>query len=259
MAESSSSNAAAGQILATLRQTREWPGIAAALSSLKEAFGRAPGKWSLWHELVGTCDPPGDVSVFSTEDEAWQAGVDQVAERLHPDAGLAAKIVAVVFAANDGNPDRLKSLEITDAELDDIEPLTSLHGLQSLQIDQSEDMPGPLDDLSPLASLPELTSVSLTCGVDDLTPVARIPKLHELLLVYCDNVSDLGPLAKSETLEVLCLDGCSGIDDVSALAECKRLKKLTLSSLSNVDDLGPLAHFKGELELEDMEHAENAG
>jgi hypothetical protein len=256
MTESTQPQADRHEIRAALKKAHDWSSTSVALAALRDACGRDRENTSLWHELTTDCERPIDASVFSLEDSVWRACLDQVAERLHPQAGRAAQIVVAVVAATDGYPERLRSLEIADPELDDIVPLATLTGLQAITIDQSEDMPGSLCDLSPLASLNDLSMVNLTCGAEDLSPLARLPKLRELLLVYCDNVADLGPLAQCKSLEELCIDGCEGIQDVSALAKCKSLKKLTLSALSNVEDLGPLSGFQGDLELEGMEHVD---
>jgi hypothetical protein len=243
-------NASPLGLIAPLVENGDWYGVIENLPALHKKNGRTPGL--MWRELFGDLERPSNPKVFSLEDDVWQACLDQLTEKLHPDTGLAAKIVVTAIAATGYRPDELRSLDIVDAELDDISPLVVLSKLRSLTIDQSESMPGPLRDISPLGLLKELCAINLTCGVDDLSPLASLPKLRELYLIYCDNITDVGPLTRCDSLKVICIDSCEGIGDVSAFADSKRLKELTLRSLENASGLEALKKFKGRLILEDM-------
>lgn len=258
MTKSNPLNATLGEALNAVATASDWPNIAAGLSMLKSVCRSDADKILAWSELADDSERPVDPTSLSLDDERWRTILAKVAESLHPDAGLAATVVVAAFLVTEGILARLKSLDITDSTLADISPLSELTGLESIQIDQSENMPGPLRDLSPLASLCNLSTVSLTCGVEDLTPIAHIPKLKELLLIYCDNVSDLSPLTDCRSLEKLCLDGCEQIHDVSPLARCENLRHVTLDSLLNVDNIECFSGFEGNLELEGMDHAEGA-
>jgi len=245
--------------MAVLSRAQAWPDIAAGLASLSKATTPAAPDSALWDLLIGEGAIPKNPTRFESDDDVWARALERISERLHPDADVAAKISAVVFAATNGNIAQLKSLDITAPRLVDLQPFACFRELEFFRLDQSEEGyfgGGNLCDIEPLAKLKRLREVLLFwCSFEDLTPLTRLPVLSQLNLAYCDSVSDLSPLAKCKSLRSLYLDCCGGVQDISPLAQCRWLKSLTLVSLAGVEDLSSLASFRGKLNLEDMDHA----
>ncbi len=125
---------------------------------------------------------------------------------------------------------QLETLAISGCvRLSDLGPLVELSNLTSLTIDAGEASRRALVDLRPLAELTALTHLQLPrAGVRDLWPLAGLVRLSRLDLR--DNpLSDLGPLAGLRALEVVDLGTCSGLADVSVLAKLPALAQLNLA------------------------------
>ncbi len=131
---------------------------------------------------------------------------------------------------------RLRSLDCSATDLQDLTPLADLSALQSLDCRNTQ-----VANLAPLANLPSLQA--LDCGrtqVADLTPLTE---LSELQFLHCGEtqVVDLMPLAGCSALRSLdCLD--TQVADLTPLADLSMLQALGCMG-TKVTDLTPLARL----------------
>jgi internalin A len=125
-------------------------------------------------------------------------------------------------------------------ELTDLSPLSSLHGLQSLNLSSC----AGVTDLSPLAGLQGIQSLNLwQTGVADLAPLAGLQGIQSLSLSFCAGVTDLAPLAGLQGIQSLNLRQTS-VTDLAPLAGLQGIQSLNLRQ-TGVTDLAPLAGLQG--------------
>lgn len=153
---------------------------------------------------------------------------------------------------------RVRSIEGSHPELDDLSSLASFTKLQTLHI-----APTMVRDLSPLRECRDLTSVDLgNSPIHDLSPlgehfrlqylnlggtqvtdVAPLRGMQKLRMLYLNHtqVHDVRPLAALSELRYLNLAGCQ-VSDIKPLAGLAELKSLHLEK-NPIDDLTPLARL----------------
>jgi hypothetical protein len=165
--------------------------------------------------------PAGLAALTALPDPRWlavrsetQIDLERLAELLHPD-----------------RMPHLLDLSI-DAPVPDIQPLTAMAQLRSLQLENTE-----VASLAPLAHLHNLQDLAI-CGssVWDLSPIAGL-RLKRLFLTSA-RVSDLSALAGMESLSILSLAGCP-IRDLKVVADLPGLHYIDVRK-TPVQDLGDL-------------------
>jgi internalin A len=93
---------------------------------------------------------------------------------------------------------RLKNLNLSFAEISDLQPLASLNNLTSLNLNSNQ-----ITDLQPLIGLHKLESLLLTKNqISDLQPLNALNKLTHLDL-DSNQIVDIQPLAKLKNLTIL--------------------------------------------------------
>lgn len=126
-------------------------------------------------------------------------------------------------------------------ELRNLLPLSSLQGLQSLDLSEC----AHVQDLTPLEGLAGLKHLDLRfCpGVTDLAPIAHLPGLQRLNL-WRTGVTDLAPLEGLSGLRSLYL-WSTRVTDLAPLARLAGLQAIDLRECRDVPDLAPLAGLAG--------------
>ncbi len=127
------------------------------------------------------------------------------------------------------------SLDIYDADIQDITPLKALVNLTRLYVAGTG-----VADLSPLSELENLTKLFLINNeIVDISPLSELENLSQLNL-DCNNISDLSPLSGLKNLYWLSLEQ-NEIVDVSPLAGMNVTDlRLCANRLSDVTPLGEL-------------------
>ncbi len=130
---------------------------------------------------------------------------------------------------------KLTGLEISSAELSDLQLLSTLTNLESLKLSNNH-----IADLSPMANLKDLVFLDITSNrVSDLTPLSGMTKLT-FLRASGNQISDLKPLQNLPQLSLVRLENNS-IHDVKPLA----VLNADLISLSHnqITDIGELSRM----------------
>jgi internalin A len=127
----------------------------------------------------------------------------------------------------------LTRLDLSDAKISDLQPLTGLTKLTNLKIAGNE-----ISNLQPLAGLTNLTY--LIIGGNKITNVKPLSGLNKLtfLSIGQNQIQDIKPLASLINLDLLYLDS-NQIDDLKPLAGLSKLTQLNLRD-NNIVNLKPL-------------------
>ena len=129
----------------------------------------------------------------------------------------------------------LKSIDISFSNVRDLQPLSALSALQSLNCSYNTE----ISDLQPLSALSALQSLNCNdTNVSDLQPLSSLSALQSL---NCNdtNVSDLQALSSLSALQSLnCND--TNVSDLQALSSLSALQSLDCSD-TEVSDLRPLS------------------
>lgn len=178
----------------------------------------------------------------------------------------------------------LTGLEIYNWDVNDLTPLASLPGLQTLGLQcqftnapdflcfsrlqkvfmtwrpkaeslllhegltrlNVENYPG--DDLIPLARLHRLKELQLTSRkLNSLQGIENLPVLERLDLYSCPKLSSLEPLTACDRLKTLEIESCKQIKSLSGIEALGNLKTLHLINCGKLPSLRPLAGMR-ELE-----------
>jgi internalin A len=132
----------------------------------------------------------------------------------------------------------LEALLITDAEVNDLSPLSSLSKLQHVSFSGCN----ITADLSTLSDLPSLQGLAISASqVSDLSPISNLTRLRELYLTNPGGVglSDLSMFSHLTNLTSLNLSG-NKIQDISLLSNRTQLTDLDIS-YNEVRDISPLS------------------
>jgi Leucine-rich repeat (LRR) protein len=107
-----------------------------------------------------------------------------------------------------------------------LETLPSFSGPEDMTVLEISD--APIVDLLPISRLRSLSTLILrNCtNLEDLAPIASLPALRELVLIGCSSVTDLTPLAKCQMLWHVDLEDCSSVRSVAPLMELPRLRSV---------------------------------
>lgn len=128
----------------------------------------------------------------------------------------------------------LNCLQLRNAAIDDLSPLSELHNLQNLDLANTQ-----VTNLIPLAKLYNLKSLVFSgTQVNDISPLARLYSLQSLDLSYTQ-IIDVSPLARLSSLKSLNLS-CTLVNDLSSLTELHNLQTLRLWR-TNIYDISPIA------------------
>lgn len=131
---------------------------------------------------------------------------------------------------------RLHVLDISDTDVTDLGPVTTLERLEDLRFAST-----PVADLSTLTAMRSLQTIAGSGSqVADIAPLGTLPNLRELILTT-DKVISLEPLKHIETLESLAVSG-PGTSDLSALSDLKRLRDLRIYR-AEIETLAPIANL----------------
>lgn len=129
--------------------------------------------------------------------------------------------------------DKLYSVNLSNTQVSDLTPLTSMTSLSSIWLDNTQ-----VSDLTPLSSMTLLNTLMLdSTQVSDLTPLAAFTSMDTLWLQKT-MVSDLTPLSGMTKMQTLMLDGAP-VTDLTPLAGMILLKTLSLDD-TKISDLTPL-------------------
>ncbi|MEO1592320.1 MAG: leucine-rich repeat domain-containing protein [Cyanobacteria bacterium J06632_22] len=132
-------------------------------------------------------------------------------------------------------------LDLSQTIVTDLRPLATLSALESLSLDDNED----ISDLSPLASLHNLNSLSLVNNqVAELSPLSNLSEL-EYLYASHNQIRDLSPLSGLTQLRYLELSH-NQIQDITPLQFYNRLNSLDLSH-NQIDDISILSQLESSI------------
>lgn len=129
----------------------------------------------------------------------------------------------------------LNVLNISDNQIEDLEPLRSLVNLEN-RLDASNNN---IADISPITSLKELRNISLR--MNDITVLPNLSELTNLtdLSLGLNQISNISPLSSLTSLDNLNLSD-NDISDISALTSLTSLERLDLGN-NNISDIRGLA------------------
>jgi len=130
---------------------------------------------------------------------------------------------------------KMKALFLQGCKIKNIRPLSSLIGLERLDLSQNY-----IDDISLLSNLEKLEYLSLReTKFNNINQLMQYANLKELDLASNDyETGDLRPLEKLIGLEALCLYG-NKINNISFLSELVNLRR-TFLNYNQIDDLSTL-------------------
>jgi hypothetical protein len=131
----------------------------------------------------------------------------------------------------------ITTLDLSGAEITDIEPLKQLTALTSLYLSGTQ-----VTDIEPLKQLTALREIYLgRTQISGIEPVSELSQLRALSL-YGTPVSNIKPLRGLKQLEKLILTK-TRVTNLEPLKDLVRLEFLYLSN-TQVTDIGPLEHLK---------------
>ena len=120
----------------------------------------------------------------------------------------------------------LKSLDLWEAQVCDLTPLSGLTALKSLKLDDTQ-----VSDLTPLSGLTALETLDMDgTQVSNLTPLRGLTGLESLDLRHT-RVSDLTPLSDLTALQYLDLSGTQ-VKNLTPVSGLKKLEGLLLRTCS---------------------------
>ena len=132
----------------------------------------------------------------------------------------------------------LETLDLSGNPFTDLDPLSGLTNLRSLEF---SDRPALAYDLTALSELTDLQTLVISNGrlINDLSPLSTLTNVRHLVISNGHLINDLSPLSGMTALEVLDI-GYGDITDLSVLSKMNQLRRLSLIN-NRISDLRPFS------------------